>query len=214
MAGSEFTSKFSGASAGTDPNAIYQATVIKYNDGTGELFVKVPYLGNKMRITSIVGVQPSSASLKPGDRVLVGFLDGHMTNPVAIAYRPTASNIETFYDLQGTDDVVLSADMIGPTIRFFQSGAGNVRTMTFPTNWATFISPGTTLKVICVPDPEVGFNDNAWVTIDFSTNAASVLRWDGFSEAGSLDLIAYRTFTAVYHGDNVWVATTVQPYLV
>lgn len=93
MASGPFTSRFSGASGGTDPNAQYMGTVTAYNELTKEAFVRVGYLGSSMRIKNIVGSAGITGVPQVGDSVVVSFLNGHINEPVIIARINTPGSV-------------------------------------------------------------------------------------------------------------------------
>jgi len=81
MANETFTSRFVSTGNGVNPSSTYLGVVKKYNSSNGETIVQVPYLGATYTVNRIVGGQPADPLLK-NDKVVIGFLNGHLTEPV------------------------------------------------------------------------------------------------------------------------------------
>lgn len=155
MAGGPFTSRFSGASGGTDPNAQYMGTVTAYNEANKEVFVRVGYLGSSMRIKNITGPPGITGPLMVGDTVVVAFLNGHINEPVVLA-RINSSAATPSVAVEGTITARASAGQDGVALAGRAGGSSSYevtltpttltadRTLTLPNVSGTVITTGDT----------------------------------------------------------------------
>lgn len=153
MAGGPFTSRFSGASGGTDPNAQYMGTVTAYNEANKEVFVRVGYLGSSMRIKNITGPPGITGPLMVGDTVVVAFLNGHINEPVVLA-RINSSAATPSVAVEGTVTARASAGQDGVALAGRAGGSSSYevtltpttltadRTLTLPNVSGTVITTG------------------------------------------------------------------------
>jgi hypothetical protein len=83
MANEQFFSRHGGATSPTSANSIYLGVVLNVNEETGKTVVNVPQLQIKMSIERVVNVSKTNP-LQVNDKVIVGYLDGHLSTPVIL----------------------------------------------------------------------------------------------------------------------------------
>ena len=92
MANETFTSRYVSTGNGVNPSSTYLGVVKKYNSNNGETIVHVPYLGATYTVNRLVGGQPIDPLLK-NDKVVIGFLNGHLTEPVIFGRATFRNNV-------------------------------------------------------------------------------------------------------------------------
>ncbi len=180
MAGGPFTSRFSGASGGTDPNAQYMGTVTAYNEANKEVFVRVGYLGSSMRIKNITGPPGITGPLMVGDTVVVAFLNGHINEPVVLA-RINSSAATPSVAVEGTITARASAGQDGVALAGRAGGSSSYevtltpttltadRTLTLPNVSGTVITTGN-LSAITATGTLTSLTLSGTVTLPNSSN--------------------------------------------
>lgn len=105
MANETFTSRFVSTGNGVNPSSTYLGVVKKYNSNNGEAIVEVPYLGATYTVNRLVGGQPIDP-LSKNEKVVIGFLNGHLTEPVIFgraSFRNNIADASTLGPWEGTD---------------------------------------------------------------------------------------------------------------